>query len=150
MTIGLPERTVADRRSHPRYPVKLALRFLIRTGKFASVSGGGSSLNVSSTGMLFRSAKRISDADTITVAVEWPAAPDGKPMILLVHGHVVWIKGVQVGMSVSHYGFLPQDASLVSEDLDRLALRRHLTPTRASAFVFSGVRQWRKSAVHWR
>ena len=67
-------------------------------------------------------------------------------MILLVHGYVVWIKGAQVGLRVSHYGFLAQNIPAADdlESLNKLALPRHLTPTRANASLYPSVRQWKK------
>ena len=53
MTVGTYGLMGGERRAHARYPVKLALRFLIRTEKVLSISGEGTSLNISSTGMLF-------------------------------------------------------------------------------------------------
>jgi hypothetical protein len=127
------------------------LSFLIRTGKFASTAGKGTSVNISSAGMLFRSSTRLTAGDTVTAALEWPTPPDGRPLMLLVHGHVVWIHDSSVGMRVSHYGFLsqniPADADL--ENLNRLALPQHLTPTK----VFSkgiGVPRWRRSVDPWK
>jgi len=132
-----------ERRAHARYPVKLALRFLIRTKKVLSISGEGTTLNISSTGMLFRCSEHLTSGDTVTAALEWPPTADGKPMILLVHGHVVWIKGGQVGLRVSHYGFLAQNIPAADdlESLNKLALPRHLTPTKANASFYPSVRQ---------
>lgn len=137
-----------ERRMHARYPVKLAVRFLIRSGKLVSFSGEGTSVNISSTGMLFRSSKHLNGGDTVVAAVEWPVSDQSKPLMLLFHGHVVWIKGSQVGMSVSHYGFLSEAVN--TDNLFQLASPRHLTPTRAATAPYAGVRQWRKSVAQWK
>ena len=152
MTVGTFSPMGHERRAHARYPVKLALRFLIRTEKVLSISGEGTSLNISSTGMLFRCSERLTSGDTVTAALEWPQPADGKPMILLVHGHVVWIKSAQVGLSVSHYGFLAQNIPAADdlESLNKLALPRHLTPTKANASLYPSVRQWKKSVGQWK
>jgi hypothetical protein len=132
---------------HVRYPMKLAVRFLIRSGKLLSFSGEGTSINISSAGMLFRSSKHLTGGDTVVAALEWPVSDQSKPMMLLFHGHVVWMKGSQVGMSVSHYGFLSEAAG--SDNLFQFASPRHLTPTRAIT-PLGGVRQWRKSVAQWK
>ena len=151
MTVGTYGPMGGERRAHARYPVKLALRFLIRTKKVLSLSGEGTTLNISSTGMLFRCSEHPTSGDTVTAALEWPSTADGKPMILLVHGHVVWIKGAKVGLRVSHYGFLAQNIPAADdlESLNKLALPRHLTPTKAIASVYPSVRQWKKSVGQW-
>ena len=141
-----------ERRAHPRYPVRFPVRFLIRSGKLISVSGEGTTINISSTGMLFRSSKRLELAERVVAAVEWPATATGKPMVLLFHGHVVWMKGSQIAMNISHYGFLPEQSSadIDIQKLEGLATPRHLTTTRPHPTFSNGVRQWRKSADQWK
>jgi PilZ domain len=151
MTPAMPALTLGERRTCPRYPIKLAVSFLIRTGKFASDAGRGTSVNISSAGMLFRSSKKLTAGDTVTVALEWPPPPDGRPLMLLMHGHVVWIRDSHVGMRASHYGFLSQNipAAADVEDLNRLALPQHLTPTKVLSKA-PGVPRWRESVDHWK
>ena len=101
--------------------------------------------------MLFRSAKHLEGGDKVVAAVQWP--PAGRnPLILLFQGHVVWMKGLQVGITVSHYGFLPNDMPELDdlEKLSTLAAPRHLTPTRTTTYVPGSVRQWKKSDPHWK
>lgn len=101
--------------------------------------------------MSFRSSKRLDSGERVIAAVKWPSAV-GRPLILLIHGHVVWIKGPQVGITVSHYGFLPdnipEDADL--ETLNSLASPFHLTPTKATPLASGSVRQWNRSVPHWK
>ena len=152
MSDGTSGRRQPERRAHVRYPVKLALRFLIRSGKFVSLSGEGTSINISSNGILFRSSKRLPDGEKVTAALQWPPTVDGKPVILLIHGQVVWIKGLQIGVSVSHYGFLSENLLGAGdlEDLTRLTLPRHLTPTKAGNPMNAGVHAWKKSVSEWK
>ena len=146
MTGGLSGTWGMERRAHVRYPVKLSLQFLIRTGKLVAASGEGVSVNMSSAGLLFRSLKRLRDGERVVAALHWPIVPDGKAMVLLVHGHVIWMKGQLIGMSVSHYGFV--DESLFPagdiENLAKLTLPRHLTPTKSAPPPHAGVHPWKK------
>lgn len=144
--------TGIERRGHPRYPVRFPVHYLIRSGKLLSVSGEGTTINISSAGMLFRSTKRLDSAERIVAAVEWPSTADGKPVLLLFHGHVVWMRGSQIAMNISHYGFLPEEASAAIDIrmLEQLATPRRLTPTRPHPTFDSGVRQWKKSAAQWK
>jgi len=152
MTAPRLEVQVTERRAHPRYPVRFPVRYLIRSGKLASVSGEGTTINISSTGMLFRSTKRLGHAERVVATVEWPSTADGKPVILLFHGHVVWMKGSQIAMNISHYGFLPEESSadMDVKTLERFATPRRLTPTRPHPGPYSGVRPWRKSSAQWK
>ena len=152
MTGGTSGTGGAERRAHARYPVKLSLRFLSRTGNLVSVSGEGVSINLSSAGLLFRSLKRLRDGEKVVAALQWPPVPDGKPMVLLLHGQVVWTKGSQVGVSVSHYGFLSENV-LGPDDpnsLSKLTLPRHLTPTKAGTPMNLGVHPWKKGVSQWK
>jgi len=141
------ENLSQERRSHPRYPVQLPIRFLIRSGKVISFSGEGKTVNISSAGMMFSSSEPLPDAERISAAVHWPATPDGKPVVLLFHGHRVWVKGLQLGMQISHYGFLSQDIPGTEDPrlLEQLASPRRLTPTRTVRSAYGSVRQWKKS-----
>ena len=152
MTGGRSGTEGTERRAHARYPVKLSLRFLIRSGSLVAVSGEGVSINMSSAGLLFRSLKRPRDGEKIVAALQWPLVPDGKPMVLLLHGQVVWIKGLQIGVSVSHYGFLSENLLGAGdlEDLSRLTLPRHLTPTKAGNPMNTGVHAWKKGVSEWK
>jgi PilZ domain len=149
MTLRTSGHVANERRAHPRYPVQLALRFLIRSGKLISISGEGTSINISSSGMLFRTSKRLNTGERVVAAVEWPTALKEKPVILLFHGNVVWMKGSHIAMSISHYGFVMEEIPDIEDGrkLDHLAAPRHLTPTRAQSAFSSGVRQWRKSVA---
>lgn len=148
---GFKDEHPQERRAHPRYPVKLALRFLIRAGRVMSVCGEGTSVNISSTGMLFRSSKRLNQAEKIISAVQWPSS-EGKPLFLLFHGHVVWMKGSLIGMSISHYGFFPEEIpdAIGEQTFDELTHPRRLTPTRPNPELYAGVRQWRRSDPQWK
>jgi hypothetical protein len=88
----------------------------------------------------------------VTAALEWPILSDGKPMILLVHGHVAWIRGSEVGISVSHYAFLSEKipASTDIEGLNKLALPRHLIPTKPNPALYTGVHRWKRGVARWK
>lgn len=148
MSARLSRAAPEERRARPRYPVKLAVHFLIRYGKVMSICGEGTSINISSTGMLFRTAKRLIAGERVAAAVDWPAAVDGTPAILVLHGKVIWMKGAQIGISISHYGFVAEQLSDLADER-RLAelTTRHLTPTRPQSAFYTGVRQWRNSVV---
>jgi hypothetical protein len=135
-----------ERRTHVRYPVKLDLRFLIRPGKVVTTSGEGTSVDISSTGIQFRTPKRLNGGEKVIAAIQWPLTAEGKPLTLLIYGNVVWTKGALVGMSVSHYGFLSHGAVPELENLQDLPMPRYLTPTRSSPSGYANLRQWRRDS----
>lgn len=93
-----------ERRSRNRYPIACQLRFTGWAGKAPVLSGAGTSINVSSTGMLFRSAGRVRPAEYVTAAMEWPLlSGDGERLLLVVSGPVVRAHGSRVAMSISRH-----------------------------------------------
>jgi hypothetical protein len=126
-----------ERRARRRYPVELALRFLTRAGNALTVAGEGTSINMSSTGMLFRSPKQLESGERVIAAVQWPTMPGGRKPVLLVEGTVVWANGLRVGMTVSHYRFLPDEIQPVSapEHL-QFEVPKSLTPTRVGRSAY--------------
>ena len=134
-----------ERRARARYPVERLLHFLTRKGKSLSVSGGGTSINISSIGMLLETTNRLTRGERVIAAIDWPCAPEGQPAFLLVEGSVVWVKGSHAGLSLSHYRFVPawppgEDPANVQLDFPK-----HLTPTRSGGFRLAGFR-WNRAA----
>lgn len=101
-----------ERRSRHRYPIARQLRFTTWVGKAPVLSGAGTSINVSSTGMLFRSAGRVvRSAEYVTAAMDWPLlSGDGERLLLVVSGPVIRAQGSRVAMSISRHE-LVRDAS---------------------------------------
>jgi hypothetical protein len=100
-----------ERRSRSRYPIARQLKFTVWAGKAPVLSGAGTSINVSSKGMLFRSASRVRPAEYVTAAVDWPLlSSDGERLLLVVSGPVVRMQGSRVAMSISRHE-LVRDAS---------------------------------------
>jgi PilZ domain-containing protein len=132
-----------ERRNYRRYPVQLAVRFVARAGRSVLASGEGFTVNISSAGMLFRSAGRLTGGEKIIAVVRWPATANGKPVILRVLGDIVWIRGAMVAMMVSHYGFFANDTyeSADLESIPRLALSHYLTHTSSPALKYAGMRR---------
>jgi hypothetical protein len=130
MAMCRPMRASEERRGRRRYPVALALHFLTRAGNSLSAAGEGTSINISSSGMLFRSPQHLQAGERVIAAIRWPPIPQGRQPLLLVEGTVVWEKDLRVGMTLSHYRFLPDDIPLTGDPEQLFQLPRPLTPTK--------------------
>jgi hypothetical protein len=66
------------------------------------VTGTGESINISSTGLLFRCDRKLQPGDSIIMALDWPpAASEHEPLYLVVSGYVVRVKGLAAAVSIS-------------------------------------------------
>jgi hypothetical protein len=123
----------SERRSRNRYPIARQLTFTVWAGKAPVLSGAGTSINVSSTGMLFRSTGRLRPAEYVTAAVDWPLlSGDGERLVLVVSGPVVRTHGSRMAMSISRHE-LVRDASPTGQAIQAGPTGRrhaHLTEAR--------------------
>ena len=64
-----------DRRSHSRFPLHLPLQYWFAEGRTV-VPGHGRTVNISSSGILFRSDAGLAAGREIEISIEWPAPLD--------------------------------------------------------------------------
>jgi hypothetical protein len=82
-----------DRRSACRYPIILPLRYTLIRGEHAAELGRGTTLNISSRGVLFEAQDRLPDQSEIELAVRWPVLLQGSCALqLIIRGRVVRIR----------------------------------------------------------
>ena len=103
--VALFNKTIIERRSKARYPVKLSVRY--RTvGRNHSVNGVGHTLNMSSGGLLVSAEQEVRPGLRLEVNVEWPLLLDGAvPLQLVAHGKVVRCGGSMFAVSFAQYQF---------------------------------------------
>jgi c-di-GMP-binding flagellar brake protein YcgR len=79
-----------DRRCNHRYDIPLDLRWKrLRRGKVLEF-GAGTTIDLSSGGILFRAERSLTSGDRIELSVAWPALADTQPRLqLIVSGIVV-------------------------------------------------------------
>jgi len=98
-------KTVIERRTKARYPVKLTVRY--RTvGRAQHVTGVGHTVNMSSGGLLVYAEHEVIAGARLEVNVEWPLLLDGAvPLQLVAHGKVVRCGGSMFAISFAQYQF---------------------------------------------
>jgi hypothetical protein len=122
-------KTVIERRTKARYPVKLTVRY--RTiGRSNSFNGVGQTLNMSSGGLLVSAEHEIAAGLRLEVNVEWPLLLNGTvPLQLVAHGKVVRGGGSEFAIAFAQYQFrtmgkvLKASGVFDSDPLDQLAKR---------------------------
>jgi hypothetical protein len=134
-TIARFNRVLAgQRRGAKRYDISLSLRYAVRRRGQQSDTGTGQSLNMSSSGLLFRSDGKASPGDSIIVALEWPVSKcDGEPVYLVLSGYVVRIQGRSAAISISRNEILRQPD--LEKSLDLFSRREWRPPVRRAPVV---------------
>ena len=78
-----------DRRGATRFPLVRDVRYTIRSRKSIEETGLGSTINMSSNGILFSTDRPLSPGMRLEIAISWPAELDGKiPLQLVARGRV--------------------------------------------------------------
>lgn len=102
----LVEQIRGERRCNRRYTIPLSLRWdLIRRRK-VEASGMGTTIDLSSGGILFQAETSLPIGYTVTLSIAWPAFIDGFPPVQLVaSGVVVRADGNRNAIRVSRHEF---------------------------------------------
>jgi hypothetical protein len=122
-------KTIIERRSKVRYPVKLTVRY--RTlGRNQHVNGVGETLNMSSGGLLVSAEHEVCAGLRLEVNVEWPLMLNGTvPLQLVAHGKVVRCGGAMFALSFGQYQFrtmgriLKSTSDFDSDEMEQFAKR---------------------------
>jgi hypothetical protein len=101
-----PGKTLRDRRSSRRYPIALELEWKLFNRKRLRDAGAGTTIDLSSGGILFESDHKLAAPGFMELAITWPVRPnDVLPMQLKVIGRVVRVSGTRVAIRIKQHGF---------------------------------------------
>jgi len=101
-----PENVVCERRSGRRYSLAFELRWKLFYRKRLRDMGTGTTVDLSSRGILFESDHKPPANGFMELAICWPARPyDLSSIHLLVIGRVVRVSGTRVALRIRHHGF---------------------------------------------
>jgi len=79
-----------ERRAHCRFPVSMDLEYWVLSGRAVMPGGRGKSVNMSSGGVLFRSAEPVPAGTRLELSIDWPARlDDSVGLKLRVTGHAI-------------------------------------------------------------
>jgi len=95
-----------DRRSSDRFPIQREVRYKILSGRDFVETGGGETINMSSSGILFTSEHELQEGKRLEMSVSWPARLDDKCNLkLVVKGRVIRSEEGRTAMSIEKYEF---------------------------------------------
>src|SRR5580658_5277314 len=96
----------ADRRSSPRFSLRLAVKCRGIERRYPGRIVLGESLNISSTGLLFTTAEVFPPGQVLQASIDWPMLLDNRiRLTLVVEGVVVRRTDEQTAMRIDKYQF---------------------------------------------
>ena len=95
-----------ERRAHARFPVELSVRYRLLGRRVPQHTGHGTTVNMSSHGILFVDDQTPRQGTKVEVVVDWPVKLDGTvPLHLIVVGSIVRLEKGLVALAIKHHEF---------------------------------------------
>lgn len=95
-----------ERRGADRFPIEREVRYKVISKKNGDESGVGSTINISSNGVLFTTEKLLIPGRRLEVSINWPAQLNNKCALKLVaRGRVVRFEQGKAAMEIQQYEF---------------------------------------------
>jgi hypothetical protein len=100
------KRGKTDRRTSDRFPMEREIRFKMLSKRLGDEAGAGTTVNMSSGGILFQSDKPLIPGKRLEMAISWPAQLDNRCALkLLARGKVVRYDGGYAAVEIQQYEF---------------------------------------------
>jgi hypothetical protein len=131
-----------DRRATLRFPLFLPLSVRTLSPPHCLALPTGTTMNISSNGLLFEISERLQPEQRVSVSVEWPVRLDSRiPLNLVLEGRILrWANGVAAMRIHRHEFRIRKSAPAQSAVDDGLAGETVITgsPVRIAAFSYRG------------
>ena len=96
----------SDRRASERFPIARELRYRVLSKRTNEEGGEGQTVNMSSSGLLFRAGQMLLPGRRVEVAVSWPAQLNNKCALKFVaRGRVVRFNDGHVAIEIQQHEF---------------------------------------------
>lgn len=100
-----------DRRGNSRFPIVRDLRYRLLSSKINPEWGVGTTLDISSSGILFAAETPLPPGRRLEISISWPAQLNGKcAMKLVARGRIMRTRGKEVAVQMDKYEFRTQGA----------------------------------------
>jgi hypothetical protein len=105
-----PDRS--DRRAADRYPIEREVRYKVLSKKDGDEAGTGTTINMSSSGVLFTTDHLLIPGKRLELAISWPAQLNGNCALKLVaKGRVVRYEEGRAAIQIQQYEFRTKGAN---------------------------------------
>jgi len=99
-------RSALDRRSSDRFPIEREVRFKMLSKRHGGDVGLGTTLNMSSSGVLFTTDRALLPGKRLEMAISWPAQLDNRMALKLVaRGRIVRCESGTAAVEIQQYEF---------------------------------------------
>jgi PilZ domain-containing protein len=99
----------AERRQSDRFPIAREVRYRTLNKRGSDESGDGTTINISSSGVLFTSSHILLPGRRMELSISWPAQLDNKCALKLVaRGRVVRFEQGRAAIEIQKYEFRTQ------------------------------------------
>ncbi|HLG98490.1 MAG TPA: PilZ domain-containing protein [Bryobacteraceae bacterium] len=105
LIVSGPDSSPSDLRIRHRYPIALPVQYKWTYRKTRGQLGSGTSVNISSRGILFRSSQALPVRSLVELALSWPVALNDRALKLVMRGRVVRTAGDTTAVQVAQYEF---------------------------------------------
>jgi PilZ domain len=96
----------AERRHSDRFPIEREVRYRVLNKRGGEEAGGGRTINISSSGVLFTSEHMLLPGRRLEVSISWPAQLDNKCALKLVaRGRVIRFEPGRTAIEIQQYEF---------------------------------------------
>lgn len=101
-----PKETDRNQRVHGRYPITLELQYKVMNKGRVKRHGFGTTVNISSGGVLFEADEQLPESSTIELAMNWPFLLDGVVTLKLVmSGRIVRTEANAIAVRAERHEF---------------------------------------------
>ncbi len=108
-------RSSSERRSSDRFPIEREVRYRVMNKRGAEEAGGGKTMNMSSTGVLFTTDSFLLPGKKLELSISWPAQLDNKcPLKFVARGRVVRSETGMAAIEIQQYEFRTQGSKGLS------------------------------------
>jgi hypothetical protein len=103
--------TAEERRASQRFPIERHVRFKVR-GVQPALAGTGTTVNMSSGGVLFTTDQHLRKGCPVMLEIRWPVLLDDvRPLKLVTRGPIIWCGGGRAAMHIQKWEFHTQSAT---------------------------------------
>lgn len=117
-------RPAAERRASDRFPIQREVRFRLLSKRLhgEAEEGTGTTVNISSTGVLFATEKMLSPGKRIELSINWPAELDNRCQLrLIARGRITRHQDGCAAVEIHQYEFRTAGLIRRMDQQERLA-----------------------------
>jgi hypothetical protein len=111
LTVSPEQNENSDRRHSHRFPIEREVRYRVLSKRSGEDAGDGKTVNISSSGVLFKADHVLLPGRRLELSISWPAQLNQKTALKLVaRGRIVRFEDGLAAMEIQQYEFRTQSS----------------------------------------